>query len=221
MLNALVFDFDGLIADTETAEFETWTQEFLFHGVTLALDEWIKCVGAGPGVWDVFDHLQFLVGGGLDRDEVLSRRHKRFIDIRDQIRVMPGVVDLLDEARTSSLPVAVASSSTSDWVGGFLTDFGLMDRFETIVTRDQVALAKPAPDLYIEACRRLGVAPATALALEDSTNGVTAARAAGMPCLAVPNSITKGFDFSHATAKVASIEEVCLEYLLGLMDGAN
>ncbi len=217
MLNALVFDFDGLIADTETAEFETWSEEFVFHGVSLSLHEWIKCVGTGPSAWDAFDHLQSLVGGGLDRDSVLVRRRERFALVRGEIGVMPGVVKLLDDALVAGLPVAVASSSTGDWVGGFLRDFGLTERFVTIVTREHVASPKPAPDLYVEACRRLCVSPSRALALEDSTNGVTAARAAGMPCLAVPNKITTSFDFTHATARVETLEGMTVDTLRSLV----
>lgn len=217
MLQALVFDFDGLIADTETAEFDTWCAEFHAHGVALDLHEWIKCVGTGPSGWDVFDHLQSLVGGGLDRDRVHLSRRERFLAIRSEISVMPGVIELLRQAESESVPCAVASSSTSEWVNGFLDDFGLAARFVTVVTRDQVASPKPAPDLYVEACRRLGVPPPSAVALEDSMNGVAAARAAGMPCLAVPNRITESFDFSHASARVESLTDVTLTDLLSLV----
>lgn len=217
MLKALVFDFDGLIADTETAEFDTWSDEFAAHGVSLDINEWIKCVGAGFGAWDPFDHLQSLVGGGLDERAVLESRRERFNAVRHRIGVMPGVVELLEDASLQGVRLAVASSSSLEWVGGFLDDFGLRKRFEFLVTRDHVERTKPAPDLYIEACRRLSVEPLAALALEDSTNGVTAARAAGMPCLAVPNRITQGFDFSHATAKVASLEGVGIEGLRSII----
>jgi len=211
-----VFDFDGLIADTETPEFESWCAEFQHHGRTLALEDWIKCVGAGPTAWDVFDHLESLLGKPFDRGEVAKRRRQRFLDLTAEMSVMPGVVTLLDEARSEGVPCAIASSSEGHWVNGYLDRFELADRFEHVVTRDQVPRPKPAPDLYVEACRRLAVSPANALALEDSTNGVRAAKGAGLTCVAVPNSITMAFDFSHADARLDTLSGVTLTSLQDL-----
>lgn len=203
-----MFDFDGLIADTETPEFETWCEEFRHHGAELHIDEWIKCVGAGPTVWDVFEHLQTFVPSPLDREAVMQRRSARFREVTSQLSVMPGVVELLDQAQSNGVACGVASSSTSDWVGGYLERFGLTERFSAIVTRDMVASPKPAPDLYLEACRRLGVESRRAVALEDSVNGVNAALAAGMKCIAVPNTITARFDLSHASRVVPTLKEL-------------
>lgn len=212
-----MFDFDGLIADTETPEFETWCEEFRAHGVELHIDEWIKCVGAGPTVWDVFHHLESLVGRSLDREEVTQRRSARYQEATSRLMVMPGVMELLDEARSHDVPCAVASSSTSDWVHGYLSRFGMVDRFGAIVTRDMVASPKPAPDLFLEACNRLGVAPGRSVALEDSVNGVNAALAAGMKCVAVPNTITSRFDLSHAHHRATSLAEVDLSLVRSLL----
>lgn len=124
---------------------------------------------------------------------------------------------MLDEAEASGVPCGVASSSTSDWVFGYLERFGLSSRFKTVVTRDMVAQPKPAPDLYLEACRRLGVSPAEAVALEDSVNGVKAANAAGLASVAVPNGITGSFDFSHADAVLETLEGMTVARLADLV----
>ncbi len=209
-MQALVFDFDGLIADTETPEFESWRAEFCEHGVELDIDEWIKCVGAGPTAWDVFDHLESVLGEPYDRAVVAARRRERFLALTTEMGVMPGVSELLAEAHGDGVVCAIASSSESGWVGGYLSRFGLVDAFQAVVTRDQVALPKPAPDLYLEACRKIGVDVGRAVALEDSVNGVTSARAAGLYCIAVPNQITARFDLSHANHRVGSVAEVKL-----------
>jgi HAD superfamily hydrolase (TIGR01509 family) len=212
-----VFDFDGLIADTETPEFESWCAEFREHGVELDIDEWIKCVGAGPSAWDVFDHLESLLGAPYDRAAVAVSRRERFLSLTKEIGVMPGVRELLGEARSEGVPCAVASSSEGGWVNGYLARFGLVDAFQAVVTRDMVALPKPSPDLYLEACSRLGVEVDCVVALEDSVNGVNSARAAGLYCIAVPNQITSRFDLSHADHLVESLSRVRLETVRELL----
>lgn len=213
MLKALVFDFDGLIADTETPEFESWCEEFSSHGVELDLKDWINCVGAGPEAWDVVDHLEQLIDNTVDRKTVHKRRSARFQEMALAMTVMPGVVALIEQAEEAGIPVAVASSSESKWVLPYLERFNLRDRFQAVWTRDQVPAPKPEPYLYQEACKSLGVDPGCALALEDSVNGVTAAKSAGLSCVAVPNKITKNFDFSHADLVLKTLEGVTIERL--------
>lgn len=131
--------------------------------------------------------------------------------------VMPGVVSLLDEALATGVALGVASSSDSKWVIPYLEKFELIEKFQTVWTCDQVPEAKPAPYLYLEACKSLGVNPANAVALEDSSHGVTAAKSAGMSCVAVPNAVTKSFDFGHADRVLNSLEETNLRGLAELV----
>ena len=138
--------------------------------------------------------------------------------LSESMCVLPGVEALLEQAGQRGVHCAIASSSKIKWVEGYLSRFGLADRFATVVTRDQVSQPKPAPDLYEEACRRLGAAPTASVALEDSANGVRAARAAGLVCVAVPNAITKRFDLSHANHVASSLAEVDLESLVSLLE---
>lgn len=203
-LQAVVFDFDGLIADTEAPEFESWRLEFLAHGAALEMTEWSKCVGAGPGAWSVEEHFRQLAPHA-DLESALRSRHGRFLELSAGMKPNPGVREWIDDLIAAGIPFAIASSSRSEWVSEHLEKVGLAERFETIWTRDLVEHAKPHPDLYLAACRSLQVDPVNALALEDSSNGALAAKRAGMKAVAVPNAVTAGFDFSHADKVVPSL----------------
>jgi beta-phosphoglucomutase-like phosphatase (HAD superfamily) len=129
------------------------------------------------------------------------------------MEALPGVVHLLSDAAQSGVPCAVASSSGREWVEKFLLQLGIRDRFTALATRDMVAFAKPAPDLYIAACNALAVPAQSAIALEDSLNGITAAKAAGLACVAVPNPVTKHVDLGIADALVTSLEQTSVSAL--------
>jgi len=119
-----------------------------------------------------------------------------------------GLLDLLDAADASGVPAAVASSSSQEWVAGNLARLGILDRFVTVVTGDQVERTKPAPDVYLAACRSLAVLPGNAVAFEDSPNGIAAAKAAGLACVAVPGPMTLTLDLSAADVIVESLAHV-------------
>ena len=212
-VKALIFDFDGLVCDTETPEFDSWSCEFEAHGVELSLDEWIQCVGGGLSDWDVFDHLESLVGTRLGRERVESSRRRRFNELIGTFGVLPGVAELRSSAEAEGVLVAIASSSTSDWVDGHLRRLGLDGLFPVVITRDQAGVAKPDPAVYLKACEGLGVPPSEAVALEDSTHGVESAKRAGLSVIAVPNRITARFDLSKADLVVPSLADISLEQI--------
>jgi len=120
----------------------------------------------------------------------------------------------LDQAKALGLKVGVASSSTAEWVRGHLARLGILERFDCLRCRDEVANAKPEPDLYIAVLECLGVTAAEAIAIEDSPNGVTAAKRAGLRCVAIPNSITAKLDLSDADVLLHSLAEITLADLL-------
>ncbi|MCH7944903.1 MAG: HAD-IA family hydrolase [Armatimonadetes bacterium] len=211
-----MFDFDGLIADTETPEFESWSEEFRSYGVDLDIRQWIRCVGSGPKTWDVLDHLQELTGRELDREEVARRRGARFEALIPALTVLPGVESLLDQAAAEGVRTAIASSSTFSWIDLHLRRLGLDDRFDPIVTRDDVSDPKPATDLYVAVCELLGIEPDEAVALEDSANGIKAAKDAGLYCIVVPNRITSNFDLGLADHRVESLAELDLRAICEL-----
>jgi len=213
VVGAVVFDFDGTIADTESLEFASWSAEFAAHGAHLELTVWIQCVGGGD--WDVFDHLVALAGP-QDRAEVLASRRARYdLDARD-LTPRPGIRDLVQAIGSHGVPLAVASSSTSPWVHGHLARFGLAGCFQEVVTRDHVLRVKPAPDLFLLAAERLGTPAGDCIAIEDSPKGVEAAKAAGMRVVAFPNPVTAPFDLTAADLVVDSLSDPGLAALLAL-----
>ncbi len=203
-LDALVFDFDGLIVDTEWPEYRSVAEVFEDHGLTFPPQDWVHVIGSS---WDVdwVGDLEGRLGRPVDRDALQARRRARSRELRVDLAPLPGVVELIDAAAAAGVALAVASSSSRDWVEGQLELLGLLERFALTRCLDDVERAKPAPDLYLAACTALGVDPARALALEDSANGTTAAKAAGMSCVAVPNRLTRYLDLSHADLVVESL----------------
>ena len=219
-LKAVIFDFDGLILDTESSEFHSVGLIFSEHGLVLDRSEWQGIIGtANHPHWT--ELLEQALGRPLeDRDAVIvrHRQHHRVSVSAETAR--PGVVELLDEAAGAGVPAAVVSSSPASWVVGHLERLKLRDRFADVVSRDDVdgdrARTKPVPDLYLLAAARLGAAPEACVALEDSPNGVAAAVAAGMAVVAVPGPMTTGLDFSAADHVAASLADVDLSGLCHL-----
>lgn len=206
-LRAVVFDFDGLVLDTEWCEYATAADVFAEHGTELSLDLWKTFIGTTDHPhWT--DILADQLGRPVDRDELTRRRRLLQDDCSTRLTPLPGVVELMEALLDARVPLAVASSSSADWVNGHLAQHGLSDRFDTIATGDEVPRTKPDPAVYLLACERLGVDPATAVAIEDSVNGVTAAKAAGMAAVAVPGSLTLGMDFTGADLVVASCAQL-------------
>ena len=157
-----------------------------------------------------------MTGRELDREEVARRRSARFEALLPELNVLPGVESLLGQASAAGVHAAIASSSTSSWVDLHLRRLGLDDRFDPIVTRDHVSDAKPASDLYFTVCELLGIEPDEAVALEDSANGLKAAKGAGLYCIVVPNRITSNFDLGLADHRVESLAELDLRAICEL-----
>jgi HAD superfamily hydrolase (TIGR01509 family) len=211
-LRALIFDFDGLIIDTETPVFDAWQQVYAELEQVLALEVWQQGVGTHRG-FDPCAHLEELVGRPLDREAVRDRAHALNRAHHDLLPLLPGVERLIDDARERSLARAVASSSSSGWVTGWLERHRLSARIDVVCARDDVERVKPDPALFLLAAQRLGVPPAQALVFEDSPNGVRAARAAGMRVVVVPNCITGSLAFPEHDARFDSLAQVDLEIL--------
>ena len=220
-MDLLIFDFDGLILDTETAAFESWTEIFRSHNATLPLPEWAKCIGTTNDEFDVYAYLEKQVGRPLDRRELRRRYSERAEGIVRGMEPRPGVVDYLKEAQKLRIAMAVASSSHQDWVMGHLSRLGLADCFHSIRTADDVAKVKPDPELYQLTLTTMGVSPRQALAFEDSPNGIKAAKAAGVNCVAVPNAITRELPLPHTDRRIESMAEISLRELLHQLETAR
>ena len=219
MIKALVFDFDGLILETEGPVYQSWSDLYASYGLTLSLSDWLTTIGTQEADFDPARELERLVGKGLDWGQIEPQRKAQEQALLQVKSPLPGVVDYLAEARRLGLFIGLASSSSSNWVKGHLTRLGLLDYFDVLRTREHVAVTKPDPALYVAVLDELGVTPNQALALEDSPNGIRAAKRAGMYCVAVPNYLTRQLDLSEADLCLTSLAEISLESLLQKLAG--
>jgi HAD superfamily hydrolase (TIGR01509 family) len=213
LIRALIFDFDGLILETEEPIYRSWREVYEAHGVPLPFDLWVKTVGSSNQEFHPQRHLEESLGGPLPPDEI-DRRMARRVELVLAEPLRPGVADLARAARAAGMKVGVASSSSRDWVRSHLERLGILDLFDCLRARDDVEHVKPDPDLYLASLECLGVSAAEALAIEDSPNGVMAAKRAGLRCIAVPNRITAGLDLSQADLRLSSLADLPLPQLL-------
>ncbi|QBD78574.1 HAD family hydrolase [Ktedonosporobacter rubrisoli] len=218
MIRALVFDFDGLILDTELPELLAWQEVFAEYNLELPLEKWALCVGSGSHAFDVHSYLEEQAGLTLQREELSLRRRKRCAELLAVRTVLPGIEAYLSEARRLGLRTAVASSSSRQWVTGHLSRLGLLSYFEYIICGDEVKNKKPDPELYLAALNGLGVEAREAIALEDSPNGVLAAQRAGIFCVVVPNAVTGQLPLEHANLRLVSLVDKPLAELIKLVE---
>jgi HAD superfamily hydrolase (TIGR01509 family) len=216
-ITAVVFDMDGVLVDSEQLLMDVWTEIFVEFGATFTVSEWRLSVGSDGG-FDPHAALASRATKPLPQDlELASIIAERETERLLALQVLPGVTRWIEDARALGLAVAVASSSPEEIVDERLAFVGLFDQFPVRVGRGPNRRAKPAPDVFLEACRRLGVAPRNALAVEDSPNGLLAARAAGMACVVVPNHVTVGGDFAGASLVAEGLDHVRLEVVLAAL----
>ena len=220
-LEAVVFDFDGLIIDSEWAIYETACAAFAEHGHDLSVEAWSTIVGLGEddeeAAWAALCDAMGI--GGFDREAFAATYAAQDRSNRDALPLLPGVEVLVDSLVAEGVPIGVASSSSLDWLDRHLGRHGLAPHFGAVVGADVVGgLGKPRPDVYLRACADLGADPARSVALEDSAHGITAAKAAGMTAVAVPGRLTATHDFARADLVVASLEEVTVPLLQRLVD---
>jgi len=192
MLKAVIFDFDGTILDTETAEFRHWQGFYREHGLELKLSDWQR----GIGTWGAFDPWAALPADvRLRREDLYPRLRAGILAAVNELDVRPGIPQVIREAQERGLKLAIATSSGRAWVEEWLEKHDLLRLFPVLATQDDVRRVKPDPELYSLAVAQLGVRPEEALALEDSLNGATAAVAAGVPVVVITNDVTRSQPF--------------------------
>jgi len=215
-IKALIFDFDGLILDTETPDYEVWQNIYREYGFELPPEEWGKIIGTSLNFFDAAEHLSLLSQGRLDsislRDRHRLESHARTITQS----TLPGVMEYLHDAKRLGLKLAIASSSPHSWVDIHAKRLGIFDYFDKVICSDEVGVArtKPNPDLFLLALDRLGVRKNEAIVFEDSPNGVKAARSAGIFVVAVPNSVTSQLSIENANLTLSSLTDLSLPELL-------
>ena len=213
-VRGLLFDFDGLIVDTETPSMASWQELYREHGHELPLEQWMTLVGTIGAPFDPYGHLEELAGP-LDRESVLRRRRDHELSLTDVEDLRPGILEYLEDARALGLKTAIVSSSSQDWINRHLVRLERAEHFEAIVAADHdTARAKPAPTLYLEALDQLELGPAEAIAFEDSPNGIKAAKAAGIFCVAIPNPVTATLGFDEADLVLDSLADLPLRALI-------
>ena len=213
MIELVVFDFDGLILDTELPAFRCWQEIYADHGCELPFETWAACIGTAGG-FDPYGDLAVRSGRAVDQVAVRAREAARFAELIAGESPLPGVRDYVEAAAGLGLKLAVASSSSRDWVAGHLDRLGLLGHFDVLKCSDDVVQVKPDPGLYRAVLDALGVAPHRAIALEDSPNGIAAAKGAGLFCVAVPNALTGRLVLDGADLRVPSLTELPLAQLL-------
>ena len=213
-IKAIIFDFDGVILDTETTDFEAWQAIYRAHGVELSLSSWLPIIGDVSQYFNIDQKIAELTDKPVDRVELHERQLALHLEMLENAAPMPGVEEYLQTAKQLGIRVGIASGSRQSWVVDRLDQLGLSDHFETIVCRDDVGRAKPDPAAYLAAVSNLGVTADQAIALEDSLPGVKAAKSAGLYCIAVPGPMTKTLPFHNADMRLESLADMNLTELL-------
>jgi len=221
MIKALIFDFDGLIVDTESPEFQAWQEVFNAHGHELRLELWADLIGRPRTYFDMYAHFKELNGPRTDLEALRKERRARVVQLVLEQPILPGVGNYLSEARKMGLKIGLASSSGGDYVRGHLRRLELFDFFHVTKCFEDTDLHKPDPEPYLAVLDAMGVAPREAVAFEDSPNGVAAARAAGIFCVAVPNPMTQCLSLAHADLCLKSLADESLQQLLSRVGGTG
>mgnify|MGYP001229760318 CR=1 FL=1 len=212
-IKGLIFDFDGLILDTETPEVVAWINIYRKYGQKFDFDKYAPFIGTVCRMIAPAQELARLVPG-LNAETVFNEWlviEKRLIEKES---ILPGVREYLQESKKLDLKVAIASSSEKPWVVSHLERLGIHQFFDFIHTVDETKIPKPNPALYLLALESLKAEPNEVIAFEDSTNGVSAAKTAGIFCVAIPNPTTKSLPLDQADLILESLAHLPLTQLL-------
>lgn len=216
-VDAIIFDFDGTIVDSELPDYESWRTVFERHGLPLDKNLWRQRVGKAvtDDAVDIFrprDHFEKLTGVHLDA-LTLAKQHQHYLQLIGEQIILPGVLDMIEKAHAHGVGLAIASNSDRAWVLHWAEHFGLLKYFPCVCTRDDVVNPKPAPDMYLAAAKCLGVPPERCVGIEDSPTGMEAVLMAGMRCVAVPNWLTAHLERPAVHLVLKSLAELPFEML--------
>ena len=214
-IKGIIFDFDGLICDTETPELRAWEALFTDYGLTFPFERYQETIGAVHNDDTPFIFLEEMLKHSVNRFEVKERFtifRNKLIEIEP---IRPGILIYLKAAKGLGLKIGLASSSPRSWIDFHLNRLSITDFFSCIKTLNDVSKTKPDPELFIKALECMDLNPHEVIALEDSPNGVSAAKKAGIFVTVFPNEVTRVFDFDVADLVVNSLEEMPFDELLG------
>ena len=210
----IIFDFDGVLVDTEWAIYQSWVQLYAREGQQISIATYSPCLGAGYSHWNPADYLEKLTGKKYDWEVETPARQAVLEADLERSGLMAGAVELLDWCEEQGIGVTVASSSSRRWVQGWLERLGIYERFAGVFTRTDGYAVKPSPDLFLAAQQCLGLPKEDCLIVEDSENGTISAQNAGLPCVAIPNRMTESSNLTRAAYYLPSLSAL-LESLQG------
>ncbi|HEY7415176.1 MAG TPA: HAD-IA family hydrolase, partial [Ktedonobacteraceae bacterium] len=195
-----------------------WQEIYREYNCDLPFEEWVACVGGTDQHFDPYANLEAALGQTLPREDIMAKRWRRHMMLIEELSLLPGVERYVNEARRLGLKIGLASNSSREWVQGHLQRLGLYDQFDVTKCGDEVSNQKPDPELYLAVLDELKLPAEQAVAFEDSSHGVLAARRAGIFCVAVPNAITRHLPLDHASLRLTSLADVPLEALLAQVE---
>ncbi|MBN1601865.1 MAG: HAD family phosphatase [Chitinispirillaceae bacterium] len=207
-LDAVVFDFDGVVIDTETARYEVWKKIFEEYGQVLPREIWVKSIGRSEYVVNPCDLLRGITGRDIDVDQLWLYQKKmedRYIAGKP---LTAGLVERLNEVKAAGARIAIASSASRRYVEKHLKDRDIFGYFDTLVCRDDVIKHKPDPEPYRNAVESLGAELSFSLAVEDSPAGIESAVSAGLFCVAIAGNMTREMNLSRAHCIVDSLDDI-------------
>ncbi|MEW9699449.1 HAD family hydrolase [Paenibacillus sp. SI8] len=213
-MKAFIFDMDGVIIDSEPIHFEVDVKTMAYLGVNIHQEQLEKYVGmTNPEMWRLIKQ-EYKLANPVD--EIIDYQLSTKIALLKNLQIEPieGIPELLQTLRNHQIPIAIASSSPRKFIEEVLAKFGLSNHFACVVSGEEVNEGKPAPDVYLETAKILGVDPAHCVVLEDSKNGVSAAKAAGMTCIGYINPNSGNQNLSVADWVVDAVKDINMEELL-------
>lgn len=213
-IKAVIFDFDGLIVDTEGPELIAWQEFFHKYNAEFPVEKYARLIGNTFNDTRPMQFLEEELGTKLDIDKLYEEFNPLRFGLIDEQPLCAGVLDYLKSARRMKIKIGLASSAIRDWIDHHLNKHNISDYFDCIKTREDVENPKPAPDLFTCAVECLGIEPNEAIVFEDSFNGIVSAKKAGLFAVAVPNLVTKISDFSQADLQLDSLADISLDNLI-------
>ncbi|MEC2071388.1 HAD family hydrolase [Alkalihalophilus marmarensis] len=217
MVKGVIFDFDGLILDTETHQYLLLQEIFSEYGCELPIERWQQEIGTHSG-FSPFQYLSENIHQKID-PPILQKQFKEKFNkklVGEQAR--DGVEEYLQEAKELKLKIGLASSSNYKWVSTHLDNLNILHYFDCIKTSDDVEKVKPDPALYLETAKELGLLAEECLVFEDSANGALAAKEANMKCIIVPNQVTHTMNFCSVAHRMNSMSEMALKEVIAYIN---
>ena len=218
MIETLLFDFDGLLLDSETIVYQSWVEIYQEYDCVLPLEKWILRVGGSLADFDAHSYLETLIHQKLSRKDLDATRMKKQWDLLSHFEALPGVENYLKQGKQRGLKIGLASSSERSWVESHLKRLGFDRYFDCIKCSDDVSFVKPHSELYLSVLASLHAGAEHAIAFEDLPNGIRSAQGAGIFCIAVPNAITSYVSLDQADFCLASLADIPLEDLLTIVE---